>query len=86
MRRAAPSHDHLFPWCSVAITKREEDIEEAVRNREGEVDAARLQREQLIKKEVDERIQWVLARESESKVEEIILEEAKGEQQCAKVC
>ena len=32
----------------------------AVRNREREVDAARLQHERLIK-EVDERIQWVLA-------------------------
>lgn len=48
---------------------------ECVRNRQGEVDAARLQREQLIKKKVDNRIQWVLARESELKVEEIMLEE-----------
>jgi len=40
----------------------------AVRNREGEVDVARLRRQQLIRKEVDERIQWVLANESELKV------------------
>jgi len=32
----------------------------------------------LVKKEVDERIQWVLARESELKVEEIMLEEQQG--------
>ena len=37
-----------------------------------------MQREQAIK-EVDERIRWVLARKSELKVEEIILEEAKRE-------
>jgi len=50
---------------------------EGVRNREGKVDAARLRREQL----VDERIQiqWVLAKESELKVEEIMLEEVKRE-------
>ena len=40
---------------------------EAVRNREAEVDAACVQREELIRKEVDERIQWVLAREHELK-------------------
>jgi hypothetical protein len=39
----------------------------------------RVQREKLIKKEVDERIQWVLARESELKAEEIRLEEMKRE-------
>ena len=60
-----------------AIAKREKEIVEAVRNREGEVDAARLQREQLIQKKVDERIQWVLASESELKVEEILFEEMK---------
>jgi len=52
---------------------------EVVRNREGEVDAPRLQREQLIKKDVDERIKWVLARASKLKVEEIMMEEVKGE-------
>ena len=41
---------------------------EAVRTREAEVDAVCVQREELIK-EVDERIQWVLAREGELKVE-----------------
>ena len=50
----------------------------AVRNREGEVDTARLQPEQLVKKEVDERIQWVLASESKLKVEEIMLEKQQG--------
>ena len=51
---------------------------EAVRTREAEVDAVCVQREELIK-EVDERIQWVLAREGELKVEEIRLEEVKRE-------
>jgi hypothetical protein len=63
---------------AVAIAKREEIIG-AVRTREAEVDAACVQREELIKKEVDERIQWVLARESELKAEEIRLEEVKRE-------
>ena len=54
---------------------------EAMRNREGEVDAAHLRREQLIKKEVDERIQiqWVFASESELRVERIMMEEVKRE-------
>ena len=34
-----------------------------------------MRREQLVKKDVDEWIQWVLARESELKMEEIMLEE-----------
>jgi hypothetical protein len=38
-----------------------------------------VQREELIKKEVDERIQWVLARENELKAEEMRLEEVKRE-------
>jgi len=46
---------------TVAIAEHEEEVE-AVYNREAEVDAACLQREELIKNEVDERIQWVLAR------------------------
>ena len=64
---------------AVAIVKREEEIMEAVRNREAEVDAACVHREELIKKEVDERIQWVLAKETELKAEEIRLEEVKRE-------
>ena len=48
----------------VAIAKGEEEIMQAVRNREAEVDAACVERE-----EVDKRIQWVLARENELKVE-----------------
>ena len=66
---------------AIAIAKREEEIMEAVRNRDAEVDAdaACVQREELIKKEVDVRIQWVLTRENELKAEEIGLEEAKGE-------
>ena len=47
---------------AVAIAKGEEEIMEAVRNREAEVDAVCVQRDELIKKEVDERIQWVLPR------------------------
>jgi len=47
-------------------------------NRSVEVDAACVQREELIK-EVEERIQWVLARESELKAEEICLEEVERE-------
>ena len=57
--------------------KREEIIE-AVRSREAEVDAACLRREELIK-EVDVRIQWVLAKENELKAEEMRLEELKWE-------
>ena len=64
---------------AVAIAKREEQIMGAVRTREAEVDAACVQHEELIKKEVDERIQWVLARENELKAEEIRLEEVKRE-------
>ena len=48
----------------VAIAKGEEEIMQAVRNREAEVDAACVKRE-----EVDKQIQWVLARENELKVE-----------------
>ena len=47
--------------AAVAIPKHEEEIMEAVRNRDAEVDAVCVQREELIKEEVDERIQWVLA-------------------------
>jgi hypothetical protein len=39
-----------------AIAKREEEIMEAVRNQEAEVDAACVQREEMIK-EVDERLE-----------------------------
>jgi len=64
---------------AVAIAKHEEEIMEAVRNREAEVDAVCVQREELIKKEVDERIKWVLARENKLKAEEMQLEEVKRE-------
>jgi len=66
---------------AIAIAKREQEIMEAVCNREAEVDAdaACVQCEELIKEEVDERIQWVLTRENELKVEEIQLEEVKSE-------
>ena len=71
---------------AVAIAEREEEIMEAVRNREAEVDAACLRREELIRTEVDARIQWVLAKESELKVEEMRLEEVKRElEETAKV-
>jgi len=62
---------------AVAIAKREE-IMEVARNREAEVDAACVQREELIK-EVNEEIQWVLARGNKLKTEEIRLEEGKRE-------
>ena len=62
---------------AVAIAKREEFME-AVRNLEAEVDAAYAQREELIK-EVNEQIQWVLARGNELKTEEIRLEEGTRE-------
>jgi len=64
---------------AVAIAKRQEEIMEAVHNREVEVDAACLQCEELIKKEVDECVQWVLAKETELKPEEIRLEVVKRE-------
>ncbi|KAF8954141.1 kinase-like domain-containing protein [Flammula alnicola] len=64
---------------AVAIAKREEEIMEAVRNREAEVDEACAKREALIKKEVDERIEWVLNRETELRIEEARLQEAKEE-------
>lgn len=71
---------------AVAIAKREEEIMEAVRNRKAEVDTACLRREELIKMEVDERIQWVLAKEDELKVEEMRLEVVKRElEESAKV-
>ena len=60
---------------AVAIVKREEQIMEAVCNCEAEVDAACLQREKLIRTEVNARIQWVLAKESKLKAEEMRLEE-----------
>ncbi|KAF8964912.1 kinase-like domain-containing protein [Flammula alnicola] len=47
-----------------------EEIMNAVRNREVEVDEACAKREALIKKEVDERIEWVLNSESELRMEE----------------
>ena len=71
----------VMKWeeVAVAIAKHEEEIMEAVRNREAEVDAACLRREELIKTEVDERIQWALAKENELKAEEMRLEEVKRE-------
>ena len=49
----------VMKWeeVAVAIAKHEEEIMEAVCNREAEVDAVCVQREELINKEVDERIQ-----------------------------
>ena len=64
---------------AAAIAKREEEIMEAVRNREAEVYAACVQQGELIMKEVDEQIQWVLARENGLKAEEMRLEEVKKE-------
>ena len=43
------------------------------------MDAVCVQCKELIKKEVNERIQWVLEKESELKAEEIRLEEVKRE-------
>jgi len=64
---------------AAAIVKREEEIMEAVRNREAEVDAACLRREELVRTELDARIQWVLGKEKEFKTEEMRLEELKRE-------
>ena len=59
---------------AVDIAKREEEIMEAVHKREAEVDATCVQRKELIK-DVDERVQWVLTKKDELKVEEMRLEE-----------
>ncbi|KDR69178.1 hypothetical protein GALMADRAFT_104121 [Galerina marginata CBS 339.88] len=64
---------------AVAIAKREEEVMEAVRAREAEVDAACVKREETIRHEVDERIQWILSRENELRQEETRLEEEKAE-------
>jgi len=64
---------------ATAIAKGEEEIMEAVRNREAAVDAACLRREELMRTEVDARIQWVLGKEKELKTEEMRLEEVKRE-------
>ncbi|KAF8970777.1 kinase-like domain-containing protein, partial [Flammula alnicola] len=63
---------------AVAIAKREEEIMNAVHNREAEVNEACAKREALIK-EIDEQIEWVLNRESELRMEEARLQEAKEE-------
>ncbi|KDR84684.1 hypothetical protein GALMADRAFT_111919 [Galerina marginata CBS 339.88] len=64
---------------ATAISKREEEIMEAVRAREAEVDAASAIREEIIKQELNERLQWVLSKENELRLEETRLEEVKAE-------
>ncbi|KAF8953847.1 kinase-like domain-containing protein [Flammula alnicola] len=64
---------------AVAIMKREEEIMEAVRNREAEVDEACAKRGPLIKKEVDGLIEWVLNTEHDLRMEEARLQEVKEE-------
>jgi len=56
-----------------------DEIMEAVRNREAEVDAACVQRAELIKKEVDDTSSGSSPKENELKAEEIRLEEGKSE-------
>ncbi|PPQ91453.1 hypothetical protein CVT25_014223 [Psilocybe cyanescens] len=64
---------------ALAIAKREEEIMEAVRAREVEIDQACVRREEVVRKEVEERVQWVLDREAALRAEERRLEDVKRE-------
>ncbi|PPQ89748.1 hypothetical protein CVT25_014193 [Psilocybe cyanescens] len=67
------------------VMKRKEDVAlvlakckeiiEAVRTREVEIDQACMRREEVVRKEVEERVQWVLDRETALRAEERQLEE-----------
>ncbi|PPQ85665.1 hypothetical protein CVT25_002481 [Psilocybe cyanescens] len=64
---------------ALALAKCEEEIMEALRAREVEIDQACMRREAAVRKEVEERIQWVLDRETAMRAEEWWLEDVKRE-------
>ncbi|KAH9474301.1 G2-specific protein kinase nim-1 [Psilocybe cubensis] len=69
---------------AAAIAKREEEIMEAVRARETEIDRACVAREEAVRREVDERVRWVVERERVLREEERRIEGVRKEVEEAK--